>query len=99
MRVNEIIKKPIVTEKANEQTEKFNRYMFACDRRANKLEIKKAVEDFYGVSVENVNTAVMPGKFKSRFTKAGLLSGKTASYKKAIVTLSEGDVINLFTDS
>lgn len=96
MRLNEIIKKPIVTEKANEQAEKFNRYMFACDRRANKLEIKKAVEDFYGVSVENVNTAVMPGKFKSRFTKAGLLSGKTASYKKAIVTLAEGDTIDLY---
>ena len=96
MRLNEIIKRPIVTEKANEQGEKFNRYMFACDRRANKLEIKKAVEDFYGVTVENVNSAVMPGKFKTRFTKAGLLSGKSSAYKKAIVTLAEGDTIDLY---
>ena len=96
MKLNDIIKRPIVTEKANEQGEKFNRYMFACDRRANKLEIKKAVEDFYGVTVENVNTAVMPGKFKSRFTKAGLLSGKSSAYKKAIVTLAEGDTIDLY---
>lgn len=96
MRLNEILKSPIVSEKANEQTEKFNRYMFACDRRANKIEIKNAVEDFYGVSVENVNTCVMPGKFKSRFTKEGLLTGKTSAYKKAIVTLAEGETIDLY---
>ncbi len=96
MKLNEILKYPIVTEKANEQGEKHNRYMFACDRRANKLEIKKAVEDFYGVTVDNVNTAIMPGKFKSRFTKAGLLTGKTSAYKKAIVTLAEGETIDLY---
>ena len=97
MKLNEILKRPIVTEKANEQVEKFNRYSFACDRRANSLEIKKAVEDFYGVTVENVNTAIMPGKFKSRFTKAGLLTGKTSAYKKAIVTLAEGESIDLYS--
>ncbi len=96
MRLNEIIKYPIVTEKANGLTEKFNRYQFAVDRRANKLEIKKAIEEFYSVSIENVNTCVMPGKFKSRYTKAGFLNGKTSAYKKATVTLAEGESIDLY---
>jgi large subunit ribosomal protein L23 len=96
MRLNEIIKHPIVTEKANELTEKFNRYQFAVDRRANKLEIKKAIEEFYSVTIEDVNTCVMPGKFKSRYTKAGFLNGKTSAYKKATVTLAEGESIDLY---
>lgn len=96
MKQNEIIKNPIVTEKANAQVDKFNRYAFAVDRRANKLEIKKAIEAFYGVGVQNVNTQVVPGKFKSRYTKSGFLNGKTASWKKAIVTLNEGDSIDLY---
>ena len=96
MRLNEIIKHPIVTEKANELTEKFNRYQFAVDRRANKLESKKAIEEFYSVTIEDVNTCVMPGKFKSRYTKAGFLNGKTSAYKKATVTLAEGESIDLY---
>ena len=73
MKPSEIIKKPVVTEKINKQTEKFNRYCFVVDKRANKLEIKKAVEEFYSVRVENVNTCVVPAKAKSRMTKAGIL--------------------------
>jgi len=96
MKSNEIIKHPIVTEKANGLTEKFNRYQFAVDRRANKLEIKKAIEEFYSVTIENINTCVMPGKFKSRYTKAGFLNGKTSAYKKATVTLAEGESIDLY---
>jgi large subunit ribosomal protein L23 len=96
MKPSEIIKKPIVTEKINKQTEKFNRYCFAVDKRANKLEIKKAVEDFYHVRVDSVNTLVMPAKAKSRNTKAGVLSGRKSGYKKATVTVAEGETIDLY---
>lgn len=96
MKASEIIKQPIVTEKINKQTEKMNRYCFAVDKRANKLEIKKAVEEFYNVRVDNVNTCVVPAKAKSRFTKAGMLSGRKSGYKKATVTIAEGDSIDLY---
>jgi large subunit ribosomal protein L23 len=65
---------------------------------ANKLEIKKAVEDFYGVTVEDVRTAVAPAKSKSRMTKAGVISGRKPSYKKAFVTVGEGDTIDLYAN-
>lgn len=71
-------------------------YTFVVDKKANKLEVKKAVEEFYGVQVTGVNTAVMPAKQKSRFTKQGLLTGRKSGYKKAFVTLAEGDIIDLF---
>jgi large subunit ribosomal protein L23 len=96
MKPSEIIKKPIVTEKITKQTEKLNRYSFQVDKRANKLEIKKAVEDFYSVRVDNVNTCVVPAKAKSRMTKAGILSGRKSGYKKAIVTIAEGETIDLY---
>jgi large subunit ribosomal protein L23 len=96
MKPSEIIKKPIVTEKINKQTDKLNRYCFAVDKRANKLEIKKAVEDFYNVRVNDVNTMVVPAKAKSRFTKAGTLSGRKSGYKKATVTIAEGESIDLY---
>lgn len=73
------------------------RYSFVVDRKANKLEVKKAVETFYNVKVVDVNTAVVPGKHKSRFTKAGLIQGMKPAYKKAVVTLAEGDSIDLFS--
>jgi large subunit ribosomal protein L23 len=96
MKPSEIIKKPIVTEKINKQTEKFNRYCFVVDTRANKLEIKKAVEDFYSVRVNDVNTCKVPAKAKSRNTKAGVLSGRKSGYKKATVTVAEGETIDLY---
>lgn len=96
MNSTQIIKQPIVTEKVNKQTEKFNRYSFVVDKRANKLEIKKAVEDFYNVRVDDVNTCVVPGKAKTRMTKAGILSGRKPSYKKATVTLAQGETIDLY---
>ncbi|MBV7533533.1 LSU ribosomal protein L23P [Chitinophaga jiangningensis] len=98
MRPSDVLIKPVVTEKVNKATDKFNRYYFIVDKKANKLEIKKAVEDFYGVSVADVNTAVMPGKAKFRFTKAGFISGKKPSYKKAIITLAEGETIDLYAN-
>lgn len=76
--------------------EKQNRYTFVVDKRANKLEIKAAVEEFYGVKVKEVNTIIVPAKSKSRFTKAGFISGRKPSFKKAVVTLAEGENIDLF---
>jgi large subunit ribosomal protein L23 len=72
-------------------------YSFKVARAANKLEIKKAVEDFYGVTVEDVRTAVAPAKSRSRMTKAGVISGRKPSYKKAFVTVGEGDTIDLYS--
>ena len=96
MKLSEVLIKPILSEKINKQTEKANRYGFVVSRKANKLEIKKAVEQFYGVQVKNVNTAVMPGKAKMRNTKAGLLVGRKPAKKKAYVTVAEGETIDLY---
>jgi large subunit ribosomal protein L23 len=96
MKPSEILKQPIVTEKVNKQTEKFNRFTFIVDKRANKLEIKKAVEEFYNVRVEDVNTLVVPAKSRSRMTKAGVLTGRKSGYKKATVTVAEGETIDLY---
>jgi large subunit ribosomal protein L23 len=97
MKLTDVLVRPVITEKVNNQMELSGRYTFVVDKRANKLEVKKAVEEFYGVKVEDVNTVVVPGKRKSRFTKAGFISGVKPSYKKAIVTLAEGDSIDLFS--
>jgi large subunit ribosomal protein L23 len=93
----EILKKPILTEKASLLTEKLNRYAFKCDHRANKLQIKTAIEQMYGVSVDAINTIVVAGKAKNRYTKAGFVSGRTAKYKKAIVTLKAGETIDFYS--
>ncbi|AEW20183.1 ribosomal protein L23 [Tannerella forsythia KS16] len=94
-----IIIKPIVTEKQTAVTEKMpNRFGFRVSPDANKLEIKKAVEEMYNVSVESVNTMNYSGKRKSRYTKSGIINGKQAAYKKAIVTLKEGEVIDFFSN-
>src|ERR1700754_858133 len=98
MKLSEVLIKPILTEKANAQQEKLRRYAFKVAKKANKLEIKKAVENFYGVTVTDVNTAVAPGKNKSRFTKAGVISGRKPAYKKAFITVGEGDKIDLYSN-
>lgn len=97
MKLAEVLVRPVITEKVNNQIENSGRYTFVVDKRANKLEIKQAVEEFYGVQVSDVNTIVVPGKNKSRYTQAGLLTGVKSSYKKAVVTLAEGDTIDLFS--
>jgi large subunit ribosomal protein L23 len=97
MKLTQVLIKPIVTEKTNGQQAKFGRYSFKVDRRANKLEIKKAIETFYGVTVDEVNTSVMPGKNKSRYTKSGFITGQKPAYKKAVVTLAEGENIDLYS--
>ena len=94
-----IIVKPIITEKMTKTTEKFpNRFGFIVDKRANKIEIKRAVEELYGVKVESVNTMNYSGKNKSRYTKSGVIQGRTAAFKKAIVMLAEGDTIDFFSN-
>jgi len=98
MKLSEVLVKPIITEKANNQQEKLRRYTFKVNYKANKLEIKKAVEEFYGVSIVEVNTVVVPGKNKTRFTKAGFIKGMKPSYKKAYVTVAEGESIDLYAN-
>lgn len=93
-----IIISPIVSEKATSQSEKLNRYSFAVDKTANKIEIKNAIEKNYGVTVEGVNTIRYQGKVKTRNTTKGLAVGRTNAYKKAIVTLKQGDTIDLFSN-
>jgi large subunit ribosomal protein L23 len=93
-----IIQKPVLTEKMTKLGEKLGRYAFRVDRRANKIEIRKAVEEMYGVTVTDVNTLNYMGKEKSRYTKAGNMEGRTNHYKKAIVTLKEGDSIDFYSN-
>ena len=97
MKLSDVLIKPVLSEKANAQQEKLRRYAFRVAKKANKLEIKKAVEGFYGVNVVNVNTATVPGKNKTRFTKAGFIKGQKHSYKKAFVTIAEGETIDLYS--
>jgi large subunit ribosomal protein L23 len=93
----EIIKKPILTEKASLLTEKLNRYAFKVDHRANKIQIKSAVEQMFGVTVVSVNTSVVAGKAKSRYTKAGFVSGRSPKFKKAIITVKDGETIDFYS--
>jgi len=98
MKLSEVLVKPILTEKANAQQDSLHRYAFKVSRKANKLEIKKAVEEFYGVNVIDVNTAVVPGKNKTRYTKKGFVKGQKPSYKKAMVTVAKGENIDLYSN-
>jgi|TARA_B100000809_G_scaffold28822_1_gene25022 large subunit ribosomal protein L23 len=93
-----ILVKPVVSEKMTDLSEKLNRYGFVVSVTANKIEIKKAVEKAYGVSVESVNTMNYGGKTKTRNTKAGLIVGKTNKFKKAIITVADGDVIDFYSN-
>ncbi len=93
-----ILIKPLVTEKMTILGEKLNRYGFIVDRSANKIEIKAAVEQMYGVTVAEVNTVNYHGKKKSRYTKAGLLSGRANHFKKAFVTLAGEDKIDFYSN-
>jgi len=94
----EILIKPIVTEKMTGQVEGLNRYGFIVNRNANKLQIRKAIEGLYKVSVKSVNTLINGGKRKSRFTKAGVISGSTGMSKKAFVTIAKGETIDFYSN-
>ncbi len=98
MSTKTILVKPLITEKADTLSEKRTQYSFIVEKSANKIEIKKAVEQLYTVNVEAVNTMVIPGKRKTRNTKKGVLHGRKPSYKKAVVTLATGETIDFFGD-
>ena len=93
-----ILINPVITEKATKDSEEMNRYTFEVSMRTNKVEIKKAVEAAYGVSVEKVRTMNVRPDRKSRYTKSGVLTGKTNAIKKAIVQLAEGDTIDFYNN-
>ncbi|WP_285059055.1 MULTISPECIES: 50S ribosomal protein L23 [Pedobacter] len=94
----ELLRKPILTEKASALTEKSNRFTFKVDHKANKLQIKQVIEKMYGVNVLAINTMVVDGKVKSRNTKGGLVTGRSPKYKKAIVTLKAGETIDYYAN-
>lgn len=94
----EILIRPLVTEKMTSIQDKLGKYGFIVDVNANKIEIKKAIEKAYGVSVTTVNTLRYDGKRKTRFTKTGVIEGRSKSYKKAIVTLAAGDTIDFYAN-
>jgi len=94
----EILIKPIITEKAAAESEDNNKFSFVVRRDANKVQIKKAVEDFYGVNVETVRTMVVPSKSKSKYSKSGVVEGRKSAYKKAIVEVRSGETIDLYSN-
>ena len=93
-----IIVKPLVTEKMTSISEKSGRYGFIVSPKANKVEIKKEVETMYNVTVVSVNTINYAGKSMSRYTKKGLVRGRRNAFKKAIVTLKDGDTIDFYSN-
>ena len=93
-----ILIKPIITEKMTAQSEKLNRYGFIVDKKANKIEIKQAVEKMYNVNVKDVNTLNYLGKRSSRYTKSGMISGRKNNIKKAVITLHDGEVIDFYSN-
>lgn len=94
----EILVKPIVTEKMTKQGETLNQYGFIVDKRATKQQIRRAIKQMYDVTPASVNTMRYSGKSKMRYTKTGVQYGRTNAYKKAIVTLSQGEVIDFFSN-
>lgn len=93
-----ILIKPIITEKATADSELNNRFSFVVNNKANKIEIKGAVESAYGVSVTKVRTMNVRPDRKTRFTKTGVITGKTSAYKKALVQVAEGETIDLYSN-
>ena len=93
-----ILKKPLVTEKFTAISDKLNKVSFVVAKTATKTEIKQAVESIYNVNVVNVNTMIYAGKSKTRFTKRGYFSGRKSSFKKAVITLQEGQKIDFFAN-
>ncbi|MDP6921857.1 MAG: 50S ribosomal protein L23 [Lutibacter sp.] len=93
-----ILIKPIITEKATNDSELFNRYAFVVSKGANKLQIRSAVEETYGVAIESVKTMNYPVSRNTKFTKSGIVHAKTGAYKKAIVQLAEGESIDFYSN-
>ncbi len=91
-----VLIRPLVTEKVSAMNE-HGKYGFVVSKSANKVEIKREIEKTYGVTVEEVKTMVQPGKRKTRYSKSGIIAGKTSAYKKALVTVAEGDIIDFYS--
>jgi large subunit ribosomal protein L23 len=94
----EVLVKPLITEKMTDLTTKLGQYGFEVNRKANKLEVKQAIEKMYGVNVLTVNTMIIPGKKRSRNTKTKFIVGRTSAVKKAVVTLAEGQTIDFYSN-
>ncbi len=94
----EVLVKPLITEKMTDLSTKLGQYGFVVNRKANKLEVKQAIEKMYGVNVLTVNTMIIPGKKRSRNTKTKFIVGRTSAVKKAVVTLAEGQTIDFYSN-
>lgn len=93
-----VLVKPIISEKMTKTADTYNRYGFVVDRKATKTQIKKEVEEIYGVKVVQVNTLIQRGKSSSRYTKAGMIQGQKNTVKKALVELRKEDKIDFFSN-
>ena len=91
-----VLVKPLVTEKVSALNEQ-GKYGFVVDRKANKVQIKSEIEKTYGVTVESVNTMMQPGRSKKKYTKSRIIEGKAPAYKKAVVQLAEGEIIDFYS--
>lgn len=96
--MHQILIRPLITEKMSNLTADQNKYGFLVIPKANKIEIAKAIESKFNVHVTDIRTVNHPGKTKTQFRKSGRFTGKTARYKKAIVSLKEGEKIDLFEE-
>jgi len=96
--MSETLIRPLISEKMNSLSQKLNKVGFIVDKEANKIQIKNAVEKMYGVTVKSVDTAVVPGKTKVRYTRKGMTRGAKPSYKKAFVTLAKGEAIDFYAN-
>jgi len=94
----DVLVKPLITEKMTGIGEKLGQYGFVVNKKANKLQVKEAVEKMYGVTVQSVNTMILPGKKRSRNTKTKFIVGRTPAIKKAVVTLAEGETIDFYSN-
>lgn len=95
----QILIKPVVSEKAEILSENQTQYTFIVGKGVNKVEIRNAIEARYGVTVERVNTLTMPSKTKNRSTKSGIIRGRVPAFKKAVITLAEGEEIDLYNEA
>lgn len=96
--MTEVLIRPIITEKMTRLGDKLGQYGFVVDKKANKLQIKQAVEAMYGITVEDVRTSIIPAKLTMKMTKSGMIKGRKSAYKKAFVTLAAGESIDFYSE-
>lgn len=96
MAKSNILIRPVVSEKSENSSEELGQYTFVVDKKANKIQIAKAIESKFDVKVTSVNTMVMPAKARSRYTRAGVLKGRVSGYKKAIISVADGETIDFY---